>query len=302
MTETARISSFAIHNNMLRDINRHQTNLFELQNQISSGLKTDNFAGLDGSVEMYIDFESKVRRSQRYMDNITVALARVETAGVALNQMVETAEDTKALITQWRGIDKDNLAFAQQIESMRATFTSQMNINMEGRYLFSGSRTDVPPITETLLPNTETGVPDANYYQGSDTDMTFRASDSLNMVYNIRGDHEAFQNIYAAFDQALQAHAAKDDNAMERALELISTGVDKLLDVQTQNNSNKITLDNSKEMHGALKTYYQGQAEALISTDIVQATTELAYKQATLQASYQTFARMNELKLADFLR
>ncbi len=302
MTESTRISSLAIHNNMMSDITRNQKNMFDLQAQISSGVKTKTFSGLSGSVELFVDLEAKVRKAQRYIDNISVATARIDTTNTVLDQAIKIGEDTRALITQWRSANKDTLSFVQQMEGLKNSFKAQLNTSMEGRFLFAGSRTDTPPIVDPIPANTTTGTPDKNYYQGSEEDISFRASDSLSISYNIRADHTAFQNVFAAFDQALAAHAGGDDAAMSKAFELITNGLDGMIDLQTENNVNKINLDDVRSTHVTLQTYYRGQKESIISTDVVSATTEMSFKQATLQASYQAFARMNELKLSDFLR
>lgn len=302
MSETTRISSLAIHNNMMSDITRNQKNMFDLQAQISSGLKTKTFSGLSGSVELFVDLEGKIRKSQRYIDNIAVATARIDTTNTVLDQTIKIAEDTRALITQWRSANKDVLSFSQQIEGLKNTLKSQLNTSMEGRFLFSGTRTDMPPIIDPVPQPLSVGTPDSTYYQGSAEDISFRASDTMSVSYNIRADNPAFQKVFAAFAQAQTAHAGGDDQAMAKAYDLISAGLEGIIDLQTESNVNKLTLEDVSSTHKTLQTYYRGQSEALISTDVVSATTEMSFKQATLQASYQAFARMNELKLSDFLR
>jgi flagellar hook-associated protein 3 FlgL len=284
------------------DITRNQQNLFELQGTISSGLKTKTFSGLSGSVELFVDLESKIRKSQRFIENIAVATGRINTTNTVLDQTIKVAEDTRAVITQWRSSNKDVLSFIQQIDGLKDSLKMHLNTNIEGRFLLGGTRTNVPPVKDLIPEPLSVGTPDAEYYQGSADDITFRASDSMQLSYNVRADEPAFQKVFAAFAQAKEAHTNGDSSAMANAFNLISEGLEGIIYLQTQNNVNKLTIEDARSTHQTLQAYYRGQSEALINTDIVAATTDLAFKQSMLQASYQAFARMNELKLSDFLR
>jgi flagellin-like hook-associated protein FlgL len=63
-----------------------------------------------------------------------------------------------------------------------------------------------------------------------------------------------------------------------------------------------VSLGEITDRHTSLSLYWKGVKENVIKTDLVAASTAVATDQAILQASFQTFAQVNRLRLLDFLR
>lgn len=300
-----RISTFSVFNNTLQDVNRTQANLFDLQEQISSGLKTDEFSGLQGQVEQFTFLESSVKQAKAYQEYNSVNISRLRTVDISLDQIIETADEIEDLIVLRRnaGIE-DDIAFEQQMRSKLDTIAAELNSQFEGRYVFGGTRTNVPPvITEPAIPGpNKIGQPDAGYYQGSTENITLRASDSVEIEGNIRADNIAFQNLFGAAFQALAGDAADKDTLLADATDQIQTAIQDLIALQADNNSNIIALEDINRRHKSLQLYWQGVTENIAKTDVVAASTQVAVDEAVLQASFQSFSSINALRLSDFLR
>ncbi|MFZ8518400.1 hypothetical protein ACO1MH_15070, partial [Staphylococcus aureus] len=69
----SRIGSVAVLNSTMQDVALSQTKLATLQNQISSGYKSQNFEGLNGSVEIFTELTNKQRIDGQYKTSNTVA-------------------------------------------------------------------------------------------------------------------------------------------------------------------------------------------------------------------------------------
>ena len=61
-------------------------------------------------------------------------------------------------------------------------------------------------------------------------------------------------------------------------------------------------MTNINTRHGSFKLYFLGVKEEIGNADLVSVSTQVAINQGILQASFQAFAKINSLKLADFLR
>ena len=146
-----RISTRSVHQRTLVDFNRVQSHLLELQKQISSGIKTDDFKGLAGQVEQFTNLDGKIRKAVTYQESNEIVITRIQTANVAFDGMVETVNDIKNLLVQWRNPGlRPTLPFTQQMEAFKKTLTGQLNQTADGRFLFGGSRTDIPPVIDPL--------------------------------------------------------------------------------------------------------------------------------------------------------
>lgn len=299
-----RISTYAIFQNTLRDLSLRQLELATLQNQISSGHKSNDFAGIAGQTEQFLDLESKISKSDIYLQNNKLAQSRLEITSKVLDQVLQTATTLKNLIlTRRSGTDGGSATFSQQIEDQWKALVAQLNSQSEGRFLFSGATTDKQPVDATTFPMLQNvDVPDDGYYNGSKDDLTLQIQDNIQITYNVRADAEGIQKLFAGLSEAARGDANNSDNALASAYNYVEQGVKEVITLQAAVNANKVALDDINNEHQSFKLYWQGIKEDIGNTDLVSASTQVALNEGILQASFQAFARINSLKLADFLR
>lgn len=299
-----RVSTFALHQSTLRDASKVQVNLADLQQQLSSGNKSQDFAGLGGSnSEQFLLLENKIAKTDTYLDNNKIVSARLNTADNILGQIIDTAASLKSLISQRRNAASDSGAFPEIIKGVWQSLVSQLNTSQEGRYLFAGTSTDTAPVDTSNFPTIgEDRQPNDDYYQGSRDDIVLRADDSTEIVYNIRADNIGVQQIFAGLALAQEGHDADSDVDLAKAYDLVEEGLDGIISAQSIVNQNKVALDNVNTRHESFKLYFQGVKEEIGNADIVSVSTQVAINQGILQAAFQAFAKINSLKLSDFLR
>lgn len=300
-----KLSTYNIHQSLLRDTTRSQLTLFDLQGQLSSGLKSSTFAGLGGDVEKFADLEARISRSQTFIDGSKIIEGRLDSADSVLNSLIETGTDIKNLIALRRNSAiGDSVAFDTQLVGKWQAVVSQMNATLEGRYIFSGTATDTPAVDADNFPELQVdGTPDKGYYKGSSDDITVRIEDNINMTYNVRGDDPAFQKIFAGLAMARKFGAqAGESQQMQQAYDMIAEGVEGLISMRAVVNANKVAVMENSERLQSQQLYWKGLKEEISNTDIVAVSTQVALNQGILQASFQAFARISSLKLSDFLR
>jgi len=302
-----RISTYARHQTTLQNVNVVQKRLYDTQDQLSSGIKTRDFKGLTGQVEQFTGLEAKIKRTDEYIKNNQVAVSRLQSTNKALDQIIDIADNIKNLIILRRNpANANSIAFEQQLVALRQTFAGQLNSNEEGRYLFSGTKTNIPPVIEDpIIPEpVNSGVPDDNYYQGGKDDIILRAQENIEIRYNVRADDEGFQQLFASISLALEAHSLSDtttDQKLANSLQMVSDGLQRVITVQSEVNANTVIINDINDRHDGLKLYWKGLTETVSKTDVLAASTQVAMDQAVLQASFQSFAQLNRLRLVDYL-
>lgn len=298
-----RVSTLSLFNRTQRDISGTLGNLAELQGQISSGFRTDNFKGLNGQVEHFTLLEARLRKIEQFRQSNAVTEARLRTADQALDQLTTTADDLENLLVLRRSAtgNEGSLQFAQQAQDLIARLTDSINTQFEGRYIFGGIDTANPPVQEPLPNPVEVGVPDNGYYLGSDTNITYRIDERIEDEFPVRGDDIAFQNIIAGYHLALQADAVDGDDQLAQALDLIQTGQEQLVAARARTNTAIINIEQVGTRLDQLRTYLKGVTEQVVRTDTVAAATEVANHEAVLQATFQVYSRLSQLRLSDFL-
>jgi flagellar hook-associated protein 3 FlgL len=297
-----RVSNFALLNGTLNDVSDVQKQLANLQDQISSGLKSKDFQGLGGKVEQYAQLEAKIRSAANYEANNDVGVARLQTADTALKQMIDIVDDMENLIIQARGPVGDTSGLRRQMEENLKTLASQLNTTFNGKYIFSGTNTTQAPVPDALAEPLENGVPDDGYYAGSTDDVTYSADEHLSYAFPARADDAAFQKIFAAAQQAMRAFSTNDDANLRDAVALMQEGQTGLVAVRSNVNNTIINVKATNERLGALQLYWKGLNESVANTDLVAASTQVASYEAILQATFSVYSRLSQLRLSDYLR
>lgn len=298
-----RVSTYGMHQATLGDVTRLQGRLAELQNQQSSGMRTNNFQGMDGQVEAFVQFEGKMRQTQTLVDNNTLIISRMQTTDVALEQIISIADDFQDLLIQRRNpVSGEALEFASSARSMLKALGNQLNTAQEGRYLFGGSRTNVAPMPDDIPAPEIPGIPDDLYYQGNDTDLFARVQQNFEVQYNVRANEPGFQKLVAAIHLGLQADAQGSDALLQEATTMATDALDEIISIRSTVQQNIVNVEEVNERHEQMNLYWKGLTEKVIKTDVLAVSTEIAMSTAILQASFSSFAQLNQLRLTDFLR
>jgi flagellar hook-associated protein 3 FlgL len=299
---TTRIGSLALVTDTLRDVASSQTTLATLQQQISSGMKSQNFQGLNGSVEQYTQVTSELNRATQFNTNNTLNISKLNTADTALSTITDIADQMKNLMVASNGATITTNNVPQAMGDLITSMMSQLNVTFNGVYMFGGTDTTNPPVTQAGLNAIIPGVASPNYYSGSQDDQTIRADDTTTMAFPVRADDPAFQQILAAAKLAITAAQTGDTTTMETAQQMIQTGQSALISVRSTVGS---TSDNITAVNNRLQqqtTYWQQLSDGDAKTDIVAASTQVSSYQAILQASFQVYARLSQLSIVDYLK
>lgn len=300
---TTRISTLGLHQRTMNDFNKVQNNLYDLQGQISSGIKARDFKGMNGQVEQFTTIEAKIKNLNAYANNNTEAISRLKTTRQSIENIITIADQIQDLTTLRRngGLQND-VAYDQQLKDLRLSIGKELNSSLEGRFLFGGTKTNVPPVVEGVIPESVTpGTPDDIYYQGSKDNYILRPQENMEKQYNIRADDPAFQKLFAGISLGLQGDREKDDTKIGNAYTLISQGLEDIVRLQARVDADTVDLQNINDRHTTAVTYFKGIAESISKTDLVGASTQVAVDQSILQANFQVFARISSLKLSDYL-
>lgn len=303
MTAMNRISSLSLLNGTIRDATSLQQQLGELQEQISSGVKASSFSGLNGQVEQYTLLESKIRRADQLSESNQIAITKLQTADKALDSLTDVGSNMQQLImTQLNSPTGSTLSFSQQMKNALESFAQSLNMQFDGRYIFSGTATLTPPVQDTTIPPAVDGVPDANYYEGAQTSQTMRADENITYDFPVRADDPAFQKIYAAAHQAIRAYESGDVEKLGAALDLMNSGMTDLNSARSRVNSAVVNVGNINDRLDTMSLYWKGITEKVGKTDLVAASTQVASYESVLQATFQVYARLSQLRLSDYLK
>lgn len=304
MTEISRVSTLALHTTTINNFTKVQGDLSVLQDQISSGFKGRDFEAYDGQVEQLTGLEKEVKKLQSYIENNAETVSRLTTVENAVGELVEITSSIEALMTGQNPANANDAVFQAQIIQLRFAVADELNISLEGRYLFGGTRTDVPPvIDDPSVPSTVvSGVPDDVYYQGSKQNVTARAQDNVQFDYEARADDPAFQKLFAGLSLAVESGGANTDRVkFNQAQDLVAEAKQEIIALQARVSARRVDVDRIVTRQQDTQLYFSGVLDTILNVDTIAAASRVAIDEATLTATFQVFARASSLRLSDFL-
>ena len=147
------ISSYAQSVTMRSSINQIQTQLADLQRQLTSGLKTDNYAGLGDARSLVLALTNQVSQSNSYLDTIQLTQLRVKSSMNALDSMNKIASEMKTgSLSSSFDLTAGGQTNLQITSGMRlGELVDLMNLNVGDRHLFGGKATQTQPVVNSNL-------------------------------------------------------------------------------------------------------------------------------------------------------
>ncbi len=233
---TTTISTLGQALSQISRFSQQQSTLADLQTQLATGKKTQEFSGLGSDALLSIRSRADVRSIDTYLSNISIADSRIE---LMINSIEEFQEQARNMATLMAGQQQEGEIDLDTVNDMASNLLPFMEdiINEQDgdRYIFGGAVTDTAPlnligtgtfqlgIQEQLLDwrgtpgnpgsetQTSTGV--ISYYDnandsllgynaslssGSAGNVTVRSDKSVEVDYTTFGNSEAFRNIMVA--------------------------------------------------------------------------------------------------------
>ena len=222
-----RLSNIAQNNLQLFQIRTAQMRLADLETQITSGKKSQNYSGISREVPALLAAENELAKIKRYEENIVTAEARLELSEANLGGMQDIAEQMK-LITNITPVNYDLVG--EQSQNFLALFADLMNAQDSTRYLFGGTATGTPPVTiyepgtgpvpdpanptgQTIFgsPAADGALSNAGYrFQinatGADTDTRVQVNESLQVTVQYTAtNNNGAANVTNSFQEMLTA-------------------------------------------------------------------------------------------------
>ena len=144
-----RISSLAANNSLLNQIFKTQVNLFNLQTQIGTEQVSQDYKGIGSNTQRLINLENTRNQLKNFIINNGKMDLRLEIANTTINGIRDIIRDFKKELDEFQqGATKDPVRVKDiQDDAFRAlkSFEGLLNIQVNGRFLFAGSRVTTQP-------------------------------------------------------------------------------------------------------------------------------------------------------------
>ena len=282
----------------------NQSTLSKTQLQLSSGqrmlapsddptaatkvLELDQLLGKVSQFQRNADrAEARLRREEDVLAGAGDILQRVRELAVRANNDALSAEDRKAIATEVRQHLDGLLGLANATDS-------------NGEYLFSGYRTSDPPFRDNGA---------GSYgYQGDQGQRLVQIGSSRHVATNDPGD-----KVFMGIDDgnggttdlfAIVHRFASDldaDNPSGSTLTQLDNAIDRISNVRASIGGRMNAIENQRGINDSFSTVMETNRSGLEDLDYAEAISRMQQQMLSLQASQQTFMKVEGLSLFNYL-
>ena len=301
-----RVANFAQHQRNLAHILDAQRRLNEGQLQISSGKKSQQYSGVARDVRRIVNVEAGHVRTTQFMSNNKLIEQRLQTMETNVAQVFELVTQYKTLvINALNANNSSDLAMPIQTQALLDEVSALLNVEQDGRFLFSGTRTDTRPVDQTGLPAgyvIPTSDGDASgYYVGDTTKLTVQADENFAVTYGVTADDLGFEQTIRAMHMVIIG-PPNDRATLDEALRVIDQAIDGVSDIRTQIGASRAVLENVNSRLDDFLLFTEQTISDLENTDITKVIINMNSDQVAVEASFAVISRLADLTLTRFLR
>ena len=291
---------------------KSQDRINEQQIRLTTQQKSQDYLGIGDDASRLLTVESSLRRIDQFVKNNAFIDMRMETMLNSMDAVGDILKEVRTLVRDvledgtLEGIDKNDFTEIKmdQLEGF-------LNVKMNGRFLFSGTKTDTQPVNAGDLADAPTFDADgvtttaepSFFYQGDDNQVKARIDEGVTLEYGVKANNEGFEKLIRAI-RLVKSTDLSDANVLgkfQHALNLLNESADKIGAVELNTGVKFQQLASTTRSLKDTKSILDGVVDEIERADTFEAVSILNQVQTQLEASYATAVRVSTLSLTRFL-
>ena len=291
---------------------KSQDRINEQQIRLTTQQKSQDYLGIGDDASRLLTVESSLRRIDQFVKNNAFIDMRMETMLNSMDAVGDILTEVRTLVRdvledgELGGIDKNDFTEIKmdQLEGF-------LNVKMNGRFLFSGTKTDTQPVNAGDLADAPTFDADgvtttaepSFFYQGDDNQVKARIDEGVTLEYGVKANDEGFEKLIRAI-RLVKSTDLSDANVLgkfQHALNLLNESADKIAAVELNTGVRFQQLASTTRSLKDTKSILDGVVDEIERADTFAAVSILNQVQTQLEASYATAVRVSTLSLTRFL-
>ena len=302
-----RISTYAANQSALMDLMKAQKQMFEAQQQLTTGKMVSDLKGVGYQAEMLSAARAAETQAKSYEEAATRTEARLEAQDTALEHVADAVSDLRLAVTT-----KEGDYIMQQTREAFYEVVNALNTKHAGVYVFSGTRSDVPAANVSdmsdLIPMGSANEAFDNNQRKPQVQLDQNYSVEVGMLADdVGGEVMASFKRIAEFDAGPNGPftspvTAAQDAFLQTEIQNVISALDNLHMKVGENGTKQAHVENLKTNHVERQDFITMMISDIEDADMAEAATRFQQAQTAVQVSAATFSSLNQVSLLNFLR
>lgn len=296
---TTRVNSLITSRRVLNDVQVASMKLSKTQQMLSSGKQLNRVSDDPYAVGRALQLRDEMEHTQQLQKNVEDGMGWSETTDDALDSISSAVARIRDLVIQGAtdtagGSPRDRIA--TEVSGLIDSIKTAANVKYAGRYIFSGTDTNVEPFN----------VGGSDAYNAANSDGILREiGPGVTVQINVGGDKvlgDGTTGLMATLRGVLTDLQNDDGPALRAKVAELDDGMDGLNAVRAEVGATYNRLESASDR----LAQFEGTTLKMLSetedVDMGKAMIDFSIQQAALQAGLQAGSKIVQNSLLDFLR
>jgi flagellar hook-associated protein 3 FlgL len=296
---------------VLATLQQQQEKVYNLQQQVSSGMRINAPSDDPVSAQQALDMKVLIAANDQYSRNISTGKTWLAQMDSTLSDMNSVMVRARELATQMANGIYDASArqnAANEIEGLKEQLISLGNTQIGGKYIFGGFVSDQPPFVTT------DGVPNATDiagdFKGTDDQINIQIDQQSFIAINYSGGTilrggtppgSSGTDIIGLMDNLITAFKSNDTDSIRLSIDTINSSTQQIQAAQGDVGARENRLEKAGEILTGTRDYLTKALSEKQDVDFLQVLSDLNKQQIAYQATLEATARFSKISLLDYM-
>ncbi len=300
-----RIPTIGLDATMITSMRNARSALTAAQVQLSTGRKSETYAGLGTDAGRSLSARSVMARQTAYVAAGKQASETLDRTGAEITSLRTATETFRDAVRNAVG-SGDASGLTSEMGALFAAAKQTLNAQQGGRYLFAGSQSGTPPFKAGSTAAVSAAADPATLFANDNVIPKARVADGADLPTGFGADTIGRQVIDAM--RAFTASGTPEGTlttdqvkALGSVSQLLDGAVNGLIGAEAENGRRSARADSYTQAAQTRADVFKSVASNAEDVDLADVATRLSQEQTALQASLQSVAKISGLTLASFL-
>jgi len=302
-----RISTYAANQSSLMDLMKAQRQMFEAQNQLTSGKLATDLKGVGYQAETLSAARAAQERAKSYEEAAVRTEARLEAQDLALEQISSAVSDLRIAVTSREGD-----FVMQQVKEAFYEVTNALNTRHAGNYLFGGTRSDAAPVNIDDISQLTAVASADEVFENSDRKPQVQLDQNYTVDVGMLAD-DVGGEVMASFKRIADFDAgpngpftspvsAAQEAFLQTEIQNVITALDNVQTMVGQNGAKQAHVESLKTGHSDRQDFLTKMISDIEDVDMAEAASRFQQARTAVDVSAMTFSTLSQVSLLSYLR
>lgn len=291
-----RITQGMLSNNMLRNLSNSYSTLDTYMNQLSTGKKI-NKPSDDPVIAMKgMNYRSQVIEVEQFMRNTNEVHNWMDNSDAALDKATQALQKMRELAVQasndtYGSGERDNIK--EEVEQLKKHLVDIANTNVNGKYIFNGTKTDTMPINDAN---------DPLVFNQDGSPVMIEVSSNTKLQANVAGSEVFNEELFAKIDEFITALDTNNQDEIDNSIGALDEGIDNVINARADLGARMNRLDLIENRLSSQEINATRMMSNNEDIDYEKVITKLIAQESVHRAALSAGSRIIQPTLLDFLR